>query len=571
MTEPIDEIIARINRRSSRREHTASSEKQQSGLLRRIAGSMTGFFTRHTKVVTRIFAGFIIVIGVMVLMLYLLFAESIQKRQHFPERNVLFRSANVTYVAGSTESRGSPDLDRESIYKVYEGTGESKVGTYLFETTRETRGEVETYNLDNSQKIRTISAVRKPELVQAGISISGGIAFREEIAEIILPDGKSRQKYMLYKFIPDRATHETEMTFTEDETGKRHLESRIVDMRYGPHGWLWGKEFRKGTKLYAYDSTRQDSLIADSIVRDVRVLDDAKSSDAKIRVALIKDILRLDDRMPVLPIYTTFEDGIFDWLPQGSTMYLGRDRIPLLKRWKNRWMLSRGDAMVIRIQNHWDLWPGYYPLLSAIKFGGNKNAVYPFNKYNNGGYTLRDRYGDIARIDIHDFILKYGQDVLYEYFLDLNGNGTIDKAHECIGKVLCSISQDEVVDIEKEIAQGKSKRDITMTLSFSFMAPDADLAKGIQYFYLCGYIESCIPDQIHRGYGKHSYLGYIKQQRCDVMLFRDLNASREINIRNISRVLTQESALVAKYDIVKVLEAAKRKYSNDVARMFGIK
>lgn len=566
MTEPIDDVIARINRRS-RQQGKSGPVKRGSGFT----GLFAALFTRHARLFTGVFIGLCAAAGLALLTLYLLYAEAIEKRQHFPERNVLFRSTNVTYVAGTTESRSFADLDREAVYKVYEGSGESKVGTYLFESTRETRGEVETYNLDNSQKIRIVSAIRKPELVQAGISISGGITFREEIAEIILPDGKSRQKYMLYKFIPERASREREMTFTEDSAGDRHLESRIVDLRYGPHGWLWGKEYREGTILYAYDKTLQDSLIADSIIRGIKILDDAKSSDPKTRVSMINNVLSLDNRMPVLPIYITFEDGILDWLPQGSTMYLGRDRIPLLQRWKNRWMLGKGDSLVVRIGNHWDLWPGNYPLLSAIRFGSNKNAVYPFNKYNNGGYTLRDTRGEIARIDIRDFILKYGQDVVYEYYLDLNGDGTIDKANELIGKVLCIISQDEVVDIDKELGKASSKKDVTLSLSFSFMAPDNNFAKGINYFYLCAYLESCIPDQIHRGYGKHSYLGYIKQQRSDIMLFRDLNVSAEINIRNISRVLTQESALAAKYDLVKVLEAAKRPYAEKVAALFRVR
>ena len=81
---------------------------------------------------------------------------------------------------------------------------------------------------------------------------------------------------------------------------------------------------------------------------------------------------------------------------------------------------------------------------------------------------------------------------------------------------------------------------------------EADFEKGLEYFKLCGYIESMLPDQVNHGFGKHSLLGYINAQRSDIMLFN------ELTIENMSRALTQESTLVAKYDIVKALAAARR-------------
>jgi hypothetical protein len=97
------------------------------------------------------------------------------------------------------------------------------------------------------------------------------------------------------------------------------------------------------------------------------------------------------------------------------------------------------------------------------------------------------------------------------------------------------------------------------------MAPsNVDSQEGMEYFNLCGYIESMMPDQVNRGFGKHSMLGYINAQRSDTMLFEDLT------IENMSRVLTQESTLVAKYDIVNALIAAKRPYAKDIAEAFGI-
>ena len=48
------------------------------------------------------------------------------------------------------------------------------------------------------------------------------------------------------------------------------------------------------------------------------------------------------------------------------------------------------------------------------------------------------------------------------------------------------------------------------------------------------------------------------------MLFRGLN------VEDLSRALTQESTLVAKYDIIKVLNAAKRPYARELACDYGI-
>ena len=118
--------------------------------------------------------------------------------------------------------------------------------------------------------------------------------------------------------------------------------------------------------------------------------------------------------------------------------------------------------------------------------------------------------------------------------------------------------------MESLVGEGKPKTDVTFTVHYSFMAPDSDMEKGMRYFELCGYLESCMPDQINRGFGKHSLLGYINEQRSDIMLFNDLT------IKNMSRALTQESTLVAKYDIVKVLIEAKRPYAEEVAKKFGI-
>ncbi len=86
--------------------------------------------------------------------------------------------------------------------------------------------------------------------------------------------------------------------------------------------------------------------------------------------------------------------------------------------------------------------------------------------------------------------------------------------------------------MEKLVGEGRPKNDILLTSLF-FHGPTNDFEQGIACFNLCGYVESMMPDQQNRGFGKHSFLGYINQHRSfDVMLFRDLT------VENMSRALT---------------------------------
>ena len=48
------------------------------------------------------------------------------------------------------------------------------------------------------------------------------------------------------------------------------------------------------------------------------------------------------------------------------------------------------------------------------------------------------------------------------------------------------------------------------------------------------------------------------------MLFRGLN------VEDLSRALTQESTLIAKDDIIKVLSKAKRPYAKELAQIYGV-
>ena len=299
------------------------------------------------------------------------------------------------------------------------------------------------------------------------------------------------------------------------------------------------------------------------------------------RESLMDNVQKIEKRMQKFPIYTSFEDGILDWIPQGSTIYLGH-HTSFSERLKDGLGLKKQEHARVRVDKYWDffplgLTPGNVPLLNTFSF---------LNKYNLGGYKIRDKFGDLAKVDVKDFWLFYGYDLLYSYYLDLNGDGKLGE-DEVIGRVLCKITPEVRNEIKNLGKGGVPGKDIRIKTAYSFMSPTADQQKGMEYFKLCAYTESLMADQLHRGYGKHSLLGFINEQRSDIMLYNthkkivgpslpnnpDFTISRSEGralMEDMSRSLTEESTLIAPKDIVRVLISAKRPYAEEVARNYGI-
>jgi len=495
--------------------------------------------------------------------IYISALDFITKHQNYPERNVLFRARSVVDVSGGNKEKKTKNPDMLSDTFVYEVGIESKVGTYLFRTVRELREDIEYFNMDDTQKIRIASASQKSEIVQTGLQIGGSLNFREQFAEII-PDSESKaaRSYQAYNFIPKRCLNESEITVLTNEDGKKSMINCLTELREWGIGWMWGKEFRAGTFLEQYLKTPENEEIMGIFHEKIKMLDSPGTVNKSQREEIIEAAGWLSEEIQTQPVYLSYEDGFFDLLPQESTIYLAY-KPDIIERYQDA-ILGKSRHIRLRVENHWDLFPGRYPILRRFHIGKGDNVVYPFDKYNNGGYVIKDKFGDLARIDIQDFILYYGHDVLYLYYIDISGDGKIDKKKELIGTVLCRTGHDERITLESMREQGESKGDVKVTIHYSFMAPDADLQKGLKYFNLCGYIESMMPDQVNRGFEKHSMLGYINQQRSDIILFKDMS------IENMSRALTEESTLTAAYDIVHALTAAKRPYAKEVAAAYGI-
>ena len=561
MSEELDDLIERIKHKHLREKVPEKIRKpgKFSGAWQTFTEVAGDFLVAHKRLVLIAVIGLVVILAIVLS----LTQDYLTKRQNYPERNVLFRTTSVLKIAGGSEDKGTKEVDQLIETEVYEGGVESKVGTIYFTTQREIRDDIEYFNMYNTKEMRVASATRKPEIVQAGLRIGGSLNFKEQLAELIISeDSKLPQSYHVYKFVPERGRKEVEVTIVEEADGTTRLDNRMIENREFLLGWRWGKEFRDGTFLERYAASSENEARVKQFQEYIRILDSQQTKDRTKREQMIKQAMELSEQIETVPIYMTYEDGFFDLLPQESTIYLGHH--PAWFERTRDGFLGKSQHIRLRVENYWDLYPGRYPFLRNFHIGKGENAVYPFDKHNNGGYVIKDKYGELAKIDIQDFILFYGQDVLYSYYFDLNGDGKLDEDQELIGTVLCRTTHDERLDLEKLVGEGRPKTDVTSTVQYSFMAPEPDVEQGLEFFKLCGYIESMMPDQVNRGFGKHSMLGYINAQRSEIMLFTDLT------VENMSRTLTQESTLVAKYDIVKALIAAKRPYAKDVAETFGV-
>ncbi len=279
---------------------------------------------------------------------------------------------------------------------------------------------------------------------------------------------------------------------------------------------------------------------------------------------LLDKILTVEKEISKNTIYNSMEDGIIDWMPEGSRVYLNHTST-LAERLRPN---TTGKEGVLRITNHWDLWPGNYMGLNKWRYENpNGSKVFSlFDKFNNGGYTISDNIGDLAEIKIIDFLLKYDRDIIFEYYMDKNGDGKLDYQTELIGRVLYKQGgSQKTTDPETAIGVGQSKKDVTYDYLYAFMGGYAtDSTERYKDFVRCSWIEATMPDQINRGFGKHSYIGWVKDARANIIVYNDRQPE------NLSRVITEESPLTATEDIYKLLKEAKRTYANEYAIKAGL-
>jgi len=503
--------------------------------------------------------------------------EYLTKRQDYPIRRVLYQCQESVYFAGGEETRTSSDADRENVTIITAGNSDgTKLGPLLGISKYEIADEVAHYQLEDEGKTRIVYGTAKRELVQAGLRFSGGTNFTEKYSELIGKPGK----FLTYSFVSDRARRNIEINVLADEKGGRRVVNELVTYRSIPLGVLWGAEFRDRTELNEFPDIPENKVLFPQLLGKIDHYNSQGLSDEE-RESLVKSMLEIEEKLHKIPIYVSHEDGIVDYLPQESTTYLFLDpnNTERFKSWigtaphpaagSGQPVYPRKeddldfkaigisnparDLVRIRVENEWDLFPGNFWGLNKIEIGEQPNVIRPFSHRNNGGYVIKDGQGEIAKIEIKDFWLHYGNDLLYKYYLDKNADGEIDEEQELIGQVLYHVSRDEGSDIEKEIGEGEGKKDITQRVIYSFMA-GSDWDKRVEEFYLCNAIESFIVNELNRGFGKHSEIGWINSQRSTILLLQSRSS------QNLARAMTPESSLVAKQDIVALMRATGRDY-----------
>ena len=125
MPEELDDLLKRIGQKHLNQPPQPGAPDKRPNIVQRLTRAVVNFLEQHRKIVTISLAALMLVlVGVMILA-----QDYLTKRQSFPERNVLYRSTNVLYIAGGSEMKGTANIDTMSETQVYEGGVESKVGT----------------------------------------------------------------------------------------------------------------------------------------------------------------------------------------------------------------------------------------------------------------------------------------------------------------------------------------------------------------------------------------------------------------------------------------------------------
>ncbi|MFH1589188.1 MAG: hypothetical protein ABIB43_01330, partial [archaeon] len=486
------------------------------------------------------------------------------KKEDRPVRNLIYRATqDVTFAGGETAQTAS-NIDKYTETKMYRGniaSGDSKLGKYLGSVFVGVTDNTEEYHLrDETNEIIASSTLRNENL-QKGMQIRGSTNYQEETSHFGKSHSDNLDELLNYEFEPERALIEHETNVLKKD-GKKTMVNKLSERRTTLLGWFAGEKYRAGTTLEYYDVLPDDARVK-KFFDLISELNDPEFQDESSRDKKIKEMIAQEKQIPKKPIYVTYEDGIVDWIPQESTMWLAHepskkervafDTIDWLQQLRAYVTLGAVNKqptkdMVIRVEHDWDFWPANIIGLNKLKYETDKRIFSLFDKTNNGGYKIFDSHGKLAEIKIKDFWFNYAGDTEYEYYLDLNGDGKLDKKKEFIGKVLYKVTRGQKANLKEQVGEGKEKKDISYTFQYEFMGgTETDLVKRFEQFLLCGAIESLLPDQVNKGY-EDSKLGYIAEVRDDIILYENRTFA------NMNRSLTEENSMVAKEDIYKILK-----------------
>ncbi len=447
----------------------------------------------------------------------------ITSRLSYPERNVLYRvNESVTQSINSARYH----FDRSSQASISEGGllgGESmqagendiRIKAIMCKSKRREKGDIDEYELLNTTYQKVAQASTKSEKSRDIFDISRSNYIQNVAGLINAQTATEEIKLITLENAPEIASSVDADTYIFDaKTQKPSWRYRLTDKRR--YFGLLGDKYRYSTLLYEQK--------------------DANGSGAGMQSSGAKNSSANEKNKNLDLIYHSSETGLFGIMPQGSRLYLFQE-IPCFTRRVYDYFnaAETGESVyTFKISQFWDAFPW---------------------RFMNGGYILSDKHGKIAMIKFEDFWFHYADDVVYHYYLDLDGDGEINETTEIIGKVLFSMT-------ESGTPQDKTEGDINYTINYSFMA-GRDPQNAANDFILCGDIEAMMPDQIFDGFGQHSFLGFIEEKRDDIMLYLDRSTE------NLDRAIKEDDTLGFKTSLLRLLLYSRRPYLSKIAAKFS--
>ncbi|MEZ7890284.1 MAG: hypothetical protein QMC67_00920 [Candidatus Wallbacteria bacterium] len=427
-------------------------------------------------------------------------------RLSYPERNVLYR-INENVTNYASSTQYHPD--RLSIASISEGT----VGAGYDDSSA---GKHQLKAIIATSKRRETGVVDEYELLNTSYQRIATANTKSEKSRSFFDVSRSNYIENVASFVnPASNTEEVKIITLE----KAHEIASSVDAdTYVMEG---GKPVHK---YRLTDGRRYMGLFGDRFRFSTKLFEAANGNNFK-------------------QIYGSRESGLFGLMPQGSNYSFFKDPETFFETvsgyFSDNSQKSTSEVYNFKITQFWDTFPW---------------------RTLNGGYKIIDKTGELAMIKIEDFWFNYDNDVVYWYYLDKDGSGVIDEKNECVGKVLFSVMSKAD---DARAGGGKENKDISYTVNYSFMA-GSNVSTAAADFILCGDIEVMMPDQIFDGFGQHSYLGYVEEKRDDIMLYLDRS------VENLDRTIKEDDTLGSKKSIVRLLKAASRKYSPEIAAKFEI-
>ncbi|MGD8395376.1 MAG: hypothetical protein PVF43_07860 [Candidatus Eiseniibacteriota bacterium] len=386
----------------------------------------------------------------------------------------------------------------------------------------------ETYELKNARDLKVASIthveVSKRPLVSRTEVVSG----IETGMLLGAGDGIRQPVYATYSVDGRRVHHRTATTVLAGRRGGAWTVAETAEF------WGWfGRRARSGSSLVEYALDLPSGLLG-RLEREHREWHGSQQMEVRDRFGATLDELARHAR----PLFRSDEGWPGPWwqldlLPQGGRLHLA--------------------ASLDGERQH------------TISVAWDKTGLFPW-RWLNGGYRARDAVGELFRVQIRDFWFHFQNELAYLYFLDLDGNGHIDRDTELIGQVYYKTADSPLrerfrrnpdVPLTQENTQ-----EFTRNKTYVFRV-GADPAMAARDFELCDGIEKLLPDAIVKGFGRDSHLGYIERARDDFLLAREPTAAR------LHNVTSPQDAIDWKRGVVALLRAARRDYAEELAAYYA--